>query len=339
MESYNNTRPICGISNDTGARFISQRGYDGCVELSNGSTKVVLDPNLGGRVLSYQLNQVEALYQDPSQNGAINDGKTKIRHPSGGRFDIGPEFGGFDRDELWLGRWKAEITGSRSARLTSAILSAGLQLVREFTLDWASSHLRCTQFFYNHGKKPLRTFHWSRTFASGNGILLAPLPRPGRFPRGYGLGGPPGMINFQPKEDENIRIREDILEIVGPPVQAKVVLDVQPGWLAYVSRRGMLFLKRFPVYPDRPYGELAANNASIWYSGECNAPAWPGSEHVVEIEPIGPLETIAPGAASSFTEEWSLESFPFPENRRVNLQVLLSMVAAAASRPVHPTPP
>lgn len=331
MESSGMTTPAGDARKGDDARFISRSGYDGCVELRNETTRVVLEPNLGGRVLSYQLHEVEALYQDPSLNGVLYDGRTKIGHPSAGRFDIGPEFGGLDHDELWLGRWTAEITGPRSARLSSATLQEGLQLVREFTLDAASSHLRCTQVFRNSGPRPLRVFHWSRTFARGNGIALAPLPQPGRFPRGYGLGGPPGVIDFQPGEDENVRIRQQILEIVGPPARAKIILEVQPGWLAYLSPGGLLFLKKFPVYSDRPYGELAANNASIWYSGKANAPGWPGSEQVVEIEPIGPLVILAPGAASSFTEEWWLGSFPFPEDRRVNLPVLLSIVAAAAS--------
>ena len=217
------------------ARFISTAGYDGCIELSNATTRVVIEPNLGGRVLNYQLNGAEILYQNPAQNGAIWDGKTKIWHPSGGRFDIGPEYGGFSRDALWLGRWNAKLTETHSARLCSATLDEGLQLIREFTLAEDSSHLRCTQIFRNHGTEPIRTFHWSRTFVTGNGIALAPLPEQGRFPRGYALGGPASIIDFQPAEEPNVRIRENILEILGAPSKAKFILDVEPR-LAGVSR-------------------------------------------------------------------------------------------------------
>ena len=39
--------------------------------------------------------------------------------PSGGRFDIGPEMTIPRHPALWLGKWTAEITGPRQARLTS----------------------------------------------------------------------------------------------------------------------------------------------------------------------------------------------------------------------------
>src|SRR5688500_18383768 len=98
-----------------GARFIREAGYDACVELANGTARVVLEPNLGGRVLRYSLNGAEALHQERAQEGLVWDGAVNIRHPSGGRFDIGPEYGGLAHNEFWLGRWTAEIVGNHGA--------------------------------------------------------------------------------------------------------------------------------------------------------------------------------------------------------------------------------
>lgn len=311
------------------ARFISSAGYDGCIELSNATTRVVIEPNLGGRVLNYQLNGAEILYQNPAQNGVVWDGKTKVWHPAGGRFDIGPEYDGFSRDVLWLGRWHAKLTGTHSARLSSATLDEGLQLIREFTLAEDSSHLRCTQIFRNHGTEPIRTFHWSRTFVAGNGIALAPLPQNARFPRGYALGVGATQIDFHPADEPNVRVRENILEILGAPSKAKFILDVDPGWLAYLAPNDLLFLKKFATFPNRPYGEIAANNASIWYSSKENFSSFPFENFPVEIEPIGPLEIIEPGGERSFKEDWWLESFPFPENRIVDLKTIRALIGAA----------
>lgn len=313
------------------AHFLREAGYDGCIELSNETTRVVLEPNLGGRVLSYQLDGTEILWQNSAQNGVVWDGKTKVSHPSAGRFDIGPEYSGVPRDELWLGRWTAEITGPRSARLTSATLAEGLQLVREFTLVENSTHLRCTQIFRNHGSQPVRTFHWGRTFVVGDGIALAPLPNRERFPRGYALGGPANLIDFQPPDEPNVRIRENILEIINAPLRAKFILDVDPGWLAYASPNNLLFVKKFPIFPHRTYGELSANNASIWYGSKENFPSFPHDNVPVEIEPIGPLEIIARGDERSFTEDWWLDKFVFPENRRVDLENLRELINSKGS--------
>jgi hypothetical protein len=312
-----------------GIKITRAGGFSGCVELKNKVARVVLEPNVGGRVLSYQLNGVETLYQDPALDGVVWNGGSNILHPPGGRCDIGPEYGGLLRDELWFGPWTAEIIGPRSARMTSPTLDeSGIQLVREFVLDSVSPHLRFKQTIRNRGRTTRSTFHWSRTFVVGDGIVLAPMPAHGRFPRGYAFGSSPGIIDFLPAPEPGIRIRDGIMEVVGSPSQAKFIFDVDPGWLGYVSPNGLFFLKKFPVYSDRPYGEIAANNASIWYSSVQNTTLWPNEKQVVEIEPIGPLETIAPGEDRSFTEDWWLEKFAFPADRRVDLGRIREVVTS-----------
>ncbi len=123
-----------------GAEIISSHGYNGCVRLFNDAVQVVLEPNCGGRLLEYSLNGVNALYVDPAQDGwTFRPGEPSI-DPSGGRFDIGPEMTAPRRPFLWLGPWTAEITGPRSARMTSIEDRAtGVRLIREFELDARSS--------------------------------------------------------------------------------------------------------------------------------------------------------------------------------------------------------
>ena len=54
------------------------------------------------------------------------------------------------------------------------------------------------------------------------------------------------------------------------------------------------------------YGEMASLTVSIWYvDGRC------------ELEPIGPRETLEPGARASFTEEWWLLRHDYPAAGRV----------------------
>jgi hypothetical protein len=67
-------------------------------------------------------------------------------------------------------------------------------------------------------------------------------------------------------------------------------------------RNDTLFVKSFPVFPDRVYNEIAGLTVSIWYKEDSQ----------VELEPIGPMEILKPGASASFTEEWWLLDFPFP---------------------------
>ena len=313
---------LCLAAAAADARLITENGYAGCVELRNATTRVVLEPNAGGRVLRYQLNGVEVLFQDPAQNGWVAGGPRIPAGPSAGRFDIGPEQNRpFPHDAFWVGRWAAEITGPRQARLTS-VVSHGVQLVRDFALAADSSHLRVTQTIHNRGTGTLRTFHWSRTFAEGGGICFAPIAPASRFPKGYLLYGPGRVIDFMPADEPGTRVRDGILEISGPPARPKFALDVDPGWLAYLTRSGMLFVKTFAVYPDRVYGEPAANNVSIWYKGN----------EVTEIEPIGPLERIAPGASAAYTEHWWLYALPYPADGNADLARIRELAAASQPR-------
>jgi hypothetical protein len=309
-----------GPAEPAGARWVRDCGYDGCIELANAAVRVVLAPELGGRVASYRHGALEALHRNPALDGYVWRGGEVPDHPPGGRCDVGPEYGGLPRDEIWLGSWTAEIAGPRAARLTSPVAAGcGLQLVREFALAAEGSHLRCMQRIRNRGRATLHTFHWSRTFTAGQGIVVAPLAQRGHFPRGYATCPieADGIVDFLPAPEPNVRVRAGFLEIAGPPRRRKFVFDVEPGWLACLAPAGLLFVKRYAVHPDRAYGDVGAANASIWYGPE-----------MVEVEPIGPVEAIPPGGEASFTEDWWLRPFPWPADRNVDLARLRAEVDA-----------
>jgi hypothetical protein len=295
-------------------------GYAQCVLLENDATRVVLCHQAGGRVLEYSLHGRNSLWLDPQQQGWVLRPDVPAPDLCGGRFDIGPEMIVPRRPALWLGAWRAEVIGPRTARLTSEEDPAtGVQLVRDFKLDAMGSRLWCTQTIRNISQRSTTWCHWSRTLAVGGGIAIVPLTPPSRFPQGYVRYDPGNLINFRPS-DPNIRERDGCLEVFGPPKSPKLGMDSQAGWLAYLVPNNLLFVKRFPVYPDRVYNEVAALTISIWYDRDVRC----------ELEPIGPMEKLAPGAAASFTEEWELAEFPFPAaGQAVDLR---QVTATAAKR-------
>lgn len=308
------TQTAKAAENDS-AGFIDYFGYSKCIVLGNAKTRVILCPQAGGRVLEYSLNGKNSLYLDPEQKGWTQAAGTKV-DPCGGRFDIGPERVVPPRPTLWLGEWTGEIVGPRTARLTSQKDEAtGTQLVREFTLDGASSRLTCTQTIKNVSNKPTAWCHWSRTLALGGGICVIPLTENSRFPKQYVMYGPGPVINYLP-EDPNIRVRDGFLEVLGTPERPKLGLDSYAGWFAYLTTNDLLFVKRYPTYPDRVYNEVAGLTISIWYF----------QDKMCELEPIGPRETLAPGQSASFTEEWWLLPHAFPGKTDVDLKAISGIV-------------
>jgi hypothetical protein len=285
------------------AQTVEFFGYSGCIALENGAgTRVVLCPQAGGRVLEYSLNGANAIYLNPAQQGWRHTPGIPSVDPCGGRMDVGPEMVIAQHPDLWLDDWAGEVTGDGKARLTSVRdRVTGLRLVREFTLASDSSRLVCEQRMINESDKPVTCCHWSRTLAVGGGIVLIPLTPDSRFPKSYVMYGPGPVMNFKPA-DPNIRMREGFLEILGAPANPKLGMDSAAGWFCYLMRSDLLFVKRYPVYPDRVYAEMAGLTISIWYF----------KDEMCELEPIGPREILAPGASAAFAEEWELLPYSFP---------------------------
>jgi hypothetical protein len=284
-------------------------GYKDCVELRNESTRVVLGHHAGGRVLAYELNGKNAIKLDPDQAGWVWDGKKDIG-PTGGRFDIGPEKLIPKRNALWLGPWEVEVLGPGKARMVSVEHTAtGVQLVRDFVLDDASSRLAMTQTVRNISDRVTCWCHWSRTFSTGHGICVVPLDDRSKFPDGYIMYGPGSVMDYKPN-DPNITRQGDYLVVRDTPLRPKLGMDSLVGWFAYLTTDDLLFAKQYPTFPERVYNEMAGLTISIWYRGD----------EVCELEPIGPMEELSPGGEASFTETWTLQLFAFPVDRQVDVE-------------------
>jgi len=294
------------------ADWVTEYGLAGCIELRNPTTRVVLDPNIGGRVLVYEVHGRNILYFNPDHHG-ITDGY-KIQRIDAGRFDFGPTRVLPNRDLYFKGQWKAEITGEHSARMVSQVDPAlDVRVVREFELDPKTSRLICIQTLINVGDEVKYLFCWGRTFVHGGGITLTPVNPNSRYPEGH-IGYLPcqgkTMMSFKHDEDPNVRIRDNILETLGITKYKKFVMDGREGWMGYLSPEDLMYIKKFKFFPDKKYGEMTAPTTSIWQ--------W--QDKIYEIEPYGPYEQVKPGESISFIENWYLFEHPFPADQKPDLQ-------------------
>jgi hypothetical protein len=305
------------------AELIDFAGYADCIKLENEHTRVILGPHCGGRVLEYAREGENALMLDPEHDGWIRkEGREPLGHlfPSGGRFDIGPEHIIPKHPELWYGRWQAEMVDDGARMVSQESESTGTQLVREFALDADSSRLTCTQIIENVSERETRWCHWARTFAQGHGICLVPLtPQLTHLPRQYVMYSPGPVINVRPEEPA-VRVQGDMLQVIDTPTYPKLGFDSFAGWFGYLMPNDLLFLKRFPTYPERVYNDLAGFTLCIYYYKDV----------VCELEPIGPMELLAPGESAAFTEEWWLVPYPFPGRRDALVVEHLTEVAQEA---------
>ncbi len=305
-----------------GASVVPFYGYDDCIELKNDTTRVVLCPAAGGRVLVYSRNGTNALYLPPGDEGFVWQPGGKRGAMNAGRFDIGPEQLVPRRDALWMGRWHGEVIGDRRARLTSVKhATTGVQLVREFELAPRSTRLRVSQTIKNISAVPQEYCHWSRTFAVGGGVVIVPTSRRSRFPNHYVMYESRSTLNFRPEDDRVVR-RTTHLEITGAPQFPKLGMDTREGWFAYLMPSDLMFVKSYPVDESRTYNEVAGLTTSIWY---------PDNGRMVELEPIGPAEKLDPGSAGTFTETWWLLPHSFPGERPADFRSVAQSVREAVA--------
>jgi hypothetical protein len=304
-------------------RTVMSHGYTQAIELQLGKTRAVLCPQAGGRVLEFSVAGSDAMYFDEAEKKRTPGKPGPI---TAGRFDYGPELIVPPHPAAWAGEWAAEITQTNSAKLTSPLEDAGIRLVREFRLITCNKSvgLSCRQTMLNTSKERREVCHWGRSFSPGGGICVVPLgDRPSRFPSKFAMYEDSAVINVK-ATDDRIRERDGFLEILAPPRKPKLGFDSYAGWLGYVLPSDTLFVKRFPVYPDRVYNEAAGLTLSVWY------PTGPR----IELEPIGPRERLQPGESASFTEEWWLLSHPFPkQGQQLDLKALAEQVEKQTTRP------
>jgi hypothetical protein len=284
------------------AEIVEYHGYRDCIKIENKTTRLILGPACGGRILEYSVNGENVLYLDEKQSGWTYLPGNKLINPSAGRFDVGPANSLPKHLWLWVGKWKAEITGKFSACMISVKSpTLGIQLIRNFVLNPVSSKLTITQTIKNISNKTVTCNHWSRTLAISGGICIIPLTPHSRYPGKYVIYQD-NLLNIKP-EDKNVIINDDIAFVKNCPSYPKLGFDSYSGWLAYLSPNNLLFIKSFSVYPERVYSEASAMTVCVYYNRK-----------FCELEPIGPRENLKPGESASFTETWRLEKYQFPEN-------------------------
>ena len=319
-----------GLLADEGTRRIPLLEYPECIELSNPTTRVVLGHHVGGRVLVYERQGKNVLYLSPGEAGWKAAPNLKGREVTAGRLDIGPELLARRGPTLWSGEWESEIIGPRAARLTSAIdPESGLQIVRDFRLAADSSRLTILQQVRNHASTTSRHAFWSRAFAVHGGIGIVPVtPDTSRYPNLYTMHADRASVQLRPV-DRHVRRQGDFLVIDGPPAFPKLGFDSSAGWVAYQTPTDLLFVHRFPVYPERVYAEATGMTLSLWY---------PERERIAacEIEPIGPLEVVPPGGASRFAVDWWLLEHPFPDAGAIDAEAIAALVEQQCRAPAAP---
>jgi hypothetical protein len=284
--------------------IVEYKGWKNNLRLANGDAELIVTLDVGPRVISYRrAGGVNVFKEYPDQIGKSGESDWQMR--GGHRLWAGPE----DLTRTYApdnGPVAHKETGPGTVRLTQAP-DAGYGIRKEIDLTLAAKGTRVTAVhrITNVGDKPTELAPWALSVMAQGGVEIIPLPpkrpHPGppknaRSPADYAADQKLILWPFFDFTDPRwsfgrrfMTLRQDP-KAVGP---TKIGLAHRGGWVGYLNG-GTLFVKRFHFDEGKSYPDGGVNFETF-----TNA-------DMLEIESLGAVTRLEPGAKVELTEEWEL---------------------------------
>ena len=307
-------------------------GWDAAF-LENDFVRVTVVPDLGGRIMAYDLGGYPFLFTDPALHGKLFSAE---EHQGDGSLAAWKNYGGdktwpapqgWDNDEQWhgppdpvldAGRYRLDDLAVRDDTAVAQVISppdprTGLQITRRITLHPHSSRLRLDLSFKNTTERPIRWSIWDVTQLNAGRRnpdgqweinpqchVTTPVNPNSTFPRGYN-------VMFGRDDNPQWQVRDGLFTADYQFQIGKVGLDSTAGWIAFANSESQVVLvERFAYQSDSDYPDGGAS-VEVWTigSGEVGNLNYEGSGlYLMEVEILSPLYTIPPGESVSFAIEW-----------------------------------
>jgi hypothetical protein len=281
---------------------VEYKGWKNNLRLSNGDIELIATLDVGPRIISYRPAQGKNVFKEfDAQIGTSGEKDWQIR--GGHRLWVGPE----DLTRTYAldnGAVRFKEVEPGLVRLTPGPdTEYGIQKEIDIKMPARGSRVRLVHRLTNTGDKPARLAPWPITVMAPGGIEIIPLPtkkpHPGsaknaRTPEDFGPNQTMVLWPYFDFKDPRwtlgsryLRLRQDKR---GP---TKLGLAHRLGWVGYLNG-GTLFVKRFGYEAGKPYPDRGCNFETFT------------NEDMLEIESLGPLIHLAPGAKVEMVEEWEL---------------------------------
>ena len=309
------------------------RGWS-AARIANRFVQVIAVPDIGGRVMAYDLGDHPFLFVDPQLAGRLfspeenqGDGSLAAWKNYGGE-KTWPAPQGWETDAEWhgppdpvldSGRYRLETLGCEGTQAVMTMVSppdprTGIEIGRQFSLGAASSRVQVDLSFRNAAERTVRWGIWDvvQLAASmelpggGRGhdpscCVTAPTNPHSRFARGFN-------VMFGAEDNPQWRVHDGLLHAGYQWQIGKIGLDSPAGWIAFhQGSRGKAFVARFAYVPDGEYPDGGAT-IECWTvgAGQVANLDYAGSAiYLMETEVLSPMYTMPPGASAGFAVEWA----------------------------------
>ena len=318
------------------------RGWQ-AVYLRNGLVSLAAVPDIGGRIMAYDLQDYPYLYVDrqlagklftPEEN--LGDG-TMASWKNYGGDKTWPAPQGWESDDQWHGppdpvldtgryRLASQTAGPETASVEMVSPPdprSGVQISRKVSLHQGSTRVRLDLKFTNISQRRVRWSIWDvvqlrseRELPDGalahepQCVISAPLNPQSRFPQGfYVLCGEEDNSQWSPDQNEGLFFAPYRWEI------GKVAIDSPGDWIAFSNNAsGHAFAARYTFFPGEEYPDFGAS-VECWTvgRGQVDDLNYEGSSiYLMEAEILSPFYDFEPGDERSFSIEWGACRCPGP---------------------------
>jgi hypothetical protein len=282
---------------------INYKGWPNCYSLSNGLVDLVVTADVGPRIIRFgfidQGNELKEIEETLGQTGG-----DEWRIYGGHRLWHAPEE--MPRTYSPDNEPVAVEEGDGFLRLVQSPEPAtGIQKELDLSLVSGQTQVQVTHRLRNTGLWTVELAPWALTIMAPGGVAIFPLPPRGSHSENLRPTGALTLWAYTDMADprwtwgrQYILLRQD----PQATTPQKIGAWATDGWVAY-ARQDHLFVKTFTLQPGVAYPDR--NSPLELFT----------NDQILEVETLGPLVRLEPGAAVEHAEEWFLfDGVPAPQN-------------------------
>ena len=278
-------------------------GWENCFRLANKQVELIVTGDVGPRIIHFGFLENENVFKTyPDQLGQKNRknwlifGGHRLWHAP----EAQPRTYYPDSEPVHVQEIEQGICITQKPEPIT-----GIQKQIEIKLIGNEPEVYLNHRLINHNLWPIETAAWGVTVMAEGGVAILPLPPRGPHPK-YML--PTSILSIWPYtnlSDNRWHIGERFILLHQDPTinrPQKLGIFAVDGWCAYANK-GVLFIKQVPIHYEGIYPDLGANFEAFT------------NNEMLELESLGPIESIPPKGQISHQEHWTLiKNIPLPQS-------------------------
>jgi hypothetical protein len=270
------------------------KGWPNCYRISNGEVELIVTSDVGPRVMRYAFIGGQNLLKEyADQLGKSGEKEFQLR--GGHRIWVAPE----TLATSWAPEnvpVKIEIEGDVLTATEPVEPSTGVQKQMVIRMAASGSNVELIHRVKNHNAWTIEFAPWTLSMMAPNGTAIFGFPPRGKHPEMLLPTNPLVMWAYTDFSDKRWTFTKKYMALrqdSGVSAPQKIGLFNKHSWGAYLLGSD-LFVKQTTADPTRTYPDFGCSVESFV------------NDVMLEIETLGPMQKVDPGASAEHIERWSL---------------------------------